>query len=398
MSDALSNFGNDTIKSTFESFYSPLNFILNLDGKVKDALDADPELAKAIYARLNKIGSDFEIEKAQIDTQKLLDSMSVQDRATFLLNHFVTDRFPDTAFSYKKVEDLKSDYKTFFEKNSGAFEPREFDGYPHFMAPYNLFNPLKYLIHPEEAQFYFPKGARVVVDNKTAMFAVDVLNGTSESKKSVPVLYPDDFATAPKPGAEECQLLIAPSQEDLFKKIDWKVIDSFVTAWEDTSVPLIGLSPELVAAIYVRKGQTPDEACKTAGVKFPQADFLTQLASKPGDEDGNVTGGDPAETPTQSVKPSTEGVEQFLKDQLGEEIAKKDLDFSKAVFSKSGEAPFDAAYTFLSDRLKAAGKAPDQFKKEDVAYFVTVPAREGATAHLVAMDAENEVLAYSVRT
>ncbi len=288
MADLKTNPESPKTSPLIETLYAALNGANSggFDRVAKEALDSNPELAKLMYARVNHIASDHVVETAQIDTQKLADSLSTQDRATFLLNHFLLDfifamRSPGS-FVYKGLDDVKTEYKALYERNSGAFRPKEFDGYPHLLAPYNLFNPLTVLLHPKESPFYFPKGTRLVVDSRTAEFAVDALNGSAYGeKKTVTVLYPSDLDTAEKPSADECQILVAPSQGDLAQKIDWSTMDLLAKSWEDRTVPMVGLNPELIAAIYVCKGQTPEEACKTAGLDKPEAKFLDQLKTKP---------------------------------------------------------------------------------------------------------------------
>lgn len=275
--------GGEGFLSSVENLYPILDFFLGLNDKVKAILDADPALAKSVYSSVDELGTEATQAHAQIDTQKLSESISVRQKAFFLLSEFFGESFgADKAFTFPSLEEATQTYDRINLKGH-AFPLKKFEGTPHLLMPTNFFDPTSLFntalgLKDSPESFPIPSGTRLVLDREIAPFSVHLLQKSARAAgKTFSVLSPSELATASKPGPDAVQIVLSPSAELLQKTIDWKQIETFGLLWEDTSVAALGWSPELLAAVQVQLGETPEEACKMTGLEEPDPAFFAQL-------------------------------------------------------------------------------------------------------------------------
>lgn len=269
------------LSGMMETLYPILDMFLDLDDKVKEALAADEDLAQATYARVHGIGAEAAREAAHIDVQKLAESLGNDEKAALLLNDFFGDWFfNDKTFEFKGVDEVRDAYLK-LSTDSQAFETKTFEGHPHLLVPSNLFKMDVDFFKGENPAFPLPLQSCLVLEHGFSPFAVNMLKKSAKAaQKEVEVLLPEEVAEKGKPNDKQLYVVLAPSVEELQKgEVDWETVRTFAQLWEEKTVPLVGLSPELVAAIHVMKGQTPEEACGTAGLKEPTPEFMAQLAN-----------------------------------------------------------------------------------------------------------------------
>lgn len=298
--------GAEVVKKTDESpdlieqIYTFLNTFKTLDKRLQSYLEANPDVSKALYYQTHEIGADYETEEARIDEQELIEEMGVGQKAMMLLNEFfggALEKEEKGLVRLAPIEEAKAYYRALGSlKETNA--PHEVEGYPHMILPERIsrLDPFDYyhLATDKDKQtkvvsqfrtaemkdgFPFPLGARVVLNREISGVVLAVLEKKAkDTGNTVSLLLPGKVDTAP--AKNECQIVLAPSGAAIGETIDWKLIDLYVPIWENKEVPAMGWSPELVAAIYVRKGQTPEAACATAGMK-PEPKFLEQLRTTP---------------------------------------------------------------------------------------------------------------------
>ncbi len=271
----------DILKNA-DSWYSILDMFLGLNDKVEAKLASDPELAKMTLARVRDIGADATKKLAEVSTQKLMESMSIQEKAALLLSDFFGDWIfkAKGAFEFEPAESIKKMYDDLLT-GANTLKTKVVEGYPHIMTPPDFFKSLNVDFFKTEAQnFPLPLGACVVLDEQFSPFALHMLQKSAEAAgKTVKVLLPTEVQEVGKPSSDEVHVVLSPSPADLQKKVDWNTVATYAELWEEKSVPLVGICPEMVAAIQAFKGQTPEEACKTAGIENPKPEFLTQLST-----------------------------------------------------------------------------------------------------------------------
>ncbi len=289
-----------------EDLYPLLDMFLGLDDKLQAYLEENPEVAKAVYYQTRGIGGDFASEEASIDEAKLKEEMAFGNKAFLLLNDWVGDRFNGENFANLvdlwPVEEAKKHYRALSQLRP-SYKTTEVEGFPHMILPettqhmdildyhrllknkdssgYTLREKLENGTH---GNFPLPLGGRVVLRQKLAPVVMAVLQQEAEATgKKVSLLLPGELRNPPS--EDECQIILAPAADVIEFALDWELVSKYLPIWEDKEVPAVGWSPELVAAIYVLKGQTPQEACKTAGLSSPTEAFLKKLAEYTPDED-----------------------------------------------------------------------------------------------------------------
>ncbi|QQR55268.1 hypothetical protein IPG41_01770 [Candidatus Peregrinibacteria bacterium] len=263
----------DNAKEITGLAYLVLNDLLglDLDGRVKAALESDEDLLKATYAHFHEIGTENIIDKAKIDELKLAESLNVQARAALLLDDFFGmwpfEKFEKgESFSFADVSELRE---------SGIF--KELNESHHLLAPADGLNMDVDFFERKAPAFPLPTKARLVLDRDLSLFAMNILKkSAAKAGKEVKVLLPGELATVPPPGPKDCHIVLSPSAEDLNEKLNWELIALYAAAWEE-EIPLVGLSSELVAAIHVYNGMNPNEACALAHLNNPDSTFLASL-------------------------------------------------------------------------------------------------------------------------
>lgn len=287
------------IKDWIEDLYPFLNMFLGLDSKLQGYLEDNPDVAKAVYYQTREIGGDFASEEARIDEEQLKEEIAVEQKSFLLLNDWVGDSLNDknskNLVGFLPVENAKKYYRA-LSKMESSYKATEVEGFPHMILPERIrrmamFDYYRLATDKEnthdladdlresgaQGSFPFPLGGRVVLRQDFAPVVMAVLEKKAKSVgKEVTLLLPGEVETAPS--KDECQIILAPSAETMRAVLDWELVSKYAQIWDDKEVPAVGWSPELVSAIYVSKGQTPEEACKTAGLEHPKEAFLKELA------------------------------------------------------------------------------------------------------------------------
>lgn len=291
--------GGKNIKDWVEELYPILNMFLGLDNKLQGYLEENPDVTKALYYQTREIGGDFEKEEARIDEEELKEEMAVEHKSFLLLNEWVGDSLNDKGakdfVGFLPAEKAKKYYRA-LSKMESSYTAKEVEGYPHMILPesirrMDMFDYYRLATDEENTRdlakdlresgategFPFPLGGRVVLRQDLAPVVMAVLEKKAKSaNKDVTLFLPGETISAPS--ENECQIILAPSAKSMKGPLNWELVSQYAKIWDDKEVPAVGWSPELVSAVYVSKGQTSEEACKTAGLEHPTDVFLKELA------------------------------------------------------------------------------------------------------------------------
>lgn len=287
------------IKDWMEDLYPLLNMFLGMDSRLQNYLEENPDMAKAVYYQTREIGGDFASEEARINEEELKEGMAVEQKSFLLLNDWIGDSLNDknakNFVEFLPVENAKKYYRA-LSKMESSYKATEVEGYPHMILPeriqrMDMFDYYRLATDKENTQsladdlresgalesFPFPLGGRVVLRQDLAPVVMAVLEKKAKSAgKEVTLFLPGETISAPS--ENECQIILSPSAKSMKGPLDWELVSKYVLIWDDKEVPAVGWSPELVSAVYVSKGQTPEEACKTAGLDHPDEAFSKELA------------------------------------------------------------------------------------------------------------------------
>ncbi|MEK9159208.1 MAG: hypothetical protein AAB383_00610 [Patescibacteria group bacterium] len=324
----------------------------------------------------------FGAQKSQIETREGLASLHITQRIGLLIYAQIkgagdddeesSESADEPAASKSLTEALKGkgktltfkDYQAYWAANPGAKAP-VFPDSTHAIVKNADFDWVKIstalatkdkdVAKQWPKLFPYPAGSRVVMDKTPTdlqIFADSPVGKLAlESMGLKMTVVP--LGSTDKPADNEIQLVSLQDSDPM----DPKNVEKVATMWDDGVPTQFAGAPKTVAAVQALKASKPET----------QATF--------------------------DLQPSVSAAKAFLSEK-GKPL--EALDFDKTLVTKPGEPQFDKSFTFMTDAMHV-GEHPNnaQLKKETVAWFISVPTKDGANAELLAFDASSKIIGFA---